>query len=67
MDKKRRKRKINNINWMPIRTTETTLYFSKKQNWKSPGSDQIPNYWLKAFTATHSYITKNLQHDNRRA
>jgi hypothetical protein len=31
---------------------------NKKKNWKSPECDQIPNYWLKAFPATHSYITK---------
>jgi hypothetical protein len=31
---------------------------SKTHNWKSPGSGQIPKYWLKAFPATHSYITK---------
>jgi hypothetical protein len=26
-------------------------------NWKSPGRDQIPNFWLKQFTATHKHIT----------
>jgi len=43
---------------MPIRTAETTSYLSKAHNWKSPGGDQIPNYWLKAFPVTHSFITK---------
>ena len=33
--------------------------FSKAQNWKFAGSDQIQNYWLKAFPATHRHITKN--------
>jgi hypothetical protein len=64
MDKKRRKRKIkktNNMNWIPIGTTETTSFLSKPNNWKSPGIDQIPNYWLKAFPATHSYITKTFK------
>jgi hypothetical protein len=37
---------------------KTTSFLSKTNNWKSPGIDQIPNYWLKAFSATHSYITK---------
>jgi hypothetical protein len=46
------------MNWMPIKTTETTSFLSKTHNWKSPGSDQILNYWLKAFPATDSYITK---------
>jgi hypothetical protein len=31
----------------------------KAYNWKSPGNDQIQNYWLKAFPATHRHITKN--------
>jgi hypothetical protein len=25
-------------------------------NWKAPGRDQIPNFWLKQFTATHKHI-----------
>ena len=34
-------------------------YLLKTHNWKSPGHDQIQNYWLKAFPATHRHITKN--------
>jgi hypothetical protein len=54
----REKEETNNMNWIPIGTMETTSLLSKTNNWKSPGIDQIPNYWLKAFPATHSYITK---------
>jgi hypothetical protein len=25
-------------------------------NWKAPGRDQIPNFWLKQLTATHKHI-----------
>ena len=32
--------------------------FAKAHNWKSPGNDQIQNYWLKAFPATHRHIAK---------
>jgi hypothetical protein len=46
----------DSMNWMPIKTTETTSLSKTHTKWKSPGSDQIPNYWLKAFPATHSYI-----------
>ena len=38
------------MGWMPIQTTEITSYLSKAHNWKSPGSDQIQNYWLKLLT-----------------
>jgi hypothetical protein len=43
----------------PIQTVEITSNLSKVHNWKSPGNDQIQNYWLKAFPATHRHITKN--------
>jgi len=33
---------------------------SNVHNWKSPGSDQIHNNWLKAFSAAHKHITKNI-------
>jgi hypothetical protein len=52
------KEKNYSMNWMPIKTTETTSFLSKTRNWKSPGNDQIPKYWIKAFPATHSYITE---------
>jgi hypothetical protein len=38
---------------------KTTSFLLKAHNWKSPGSDQIQNYWLKAFPAAHRHITKN--------
>jgi len=55
----RRERKVSYMGWMPIQITEITSYLSKAQNWQSPGSDQIQNYWLKVFPTTHRYITKN--------
>jgi hypothetical protein len=64
MGKKRERRKISNMDWMHIRTMETTSFLSKAHNCKSPGSDQIRNYWLKAFPAAHWHITKKLQHNN---
>ena len=45
---------------MPKHITEITSYLSKTHNWKSPGNDQIQNYWLKAFPANHRHITKTL-------
>ena len=35
------------MDWMPIQIREITSYLSKAHNWKSPGNDQIQNYWLK--------------------
>jgi len=47
------------MGWMPIKSTEITPCLSKALNWISPGNDQIQNYWLKTFPATHKHITKN--------
>jgi len=47
------------MGWMPKQIMEIASYLSTAYNWKSPRSDQIQNYWLKAFPATHRYITKN--------
>jgi hypothetical protein len=57
--RREQKRKISHIDWRPIQITEITLYLSKAHKWKSPGNDQMQNYWLKAFPATHRHITKN--------
>jgi hypothetical protein len=49
------KRKISYMDWRPIQITEINSYLSKAHNWKS-GNDQIQNYWLKFFPATHRHI-----------
>ena len=43
---------------VPIQIMEITSFLSKAHNWKSPGSDQIQNYWLKALPVSHRHITK---------
>ena len=53
------KRKIMYMDWRPIQIMEIIWYLSKAHNWKSPINDQIQNYWLKAFPATHRHIAKN--------
>ena len=57
--RREQKRKVSYMGWLPIQITEMISYLSKSHNWKSPGSDQIQNYCLKAFPATHRHITKN--------
>jgi len=47
------------MDWMTIQITEITSYLSQAHNCKSPRNDQIQNYWLEAFPATHRHITKN--------
>jgi hypothetical protein len=44
------------MEWRPISETEVKMLLSTTQNWKAPGRDQIPNFWLKQLTATHRYL-----------
>jgi hypothetical protein len=57
--RREQKRKISLKDWRPMQNSEIALYLLKAHNWKSPGDDQIQNYWHKAFPATHRHITKN--------
>jgi hypothetical protein len=41
----------------PITTEQVSRLIAKTLNWKAPGSDGISNFWIKRFTATHSYLT----------
>jgi hypothetical protein len=56
--RREQKRKTSLMEWRPIQISEIALYLLKAHNWKSSGNDQIQNYWLKAFPATHRHITK---------
>jgi hypothetical protein len=64
--RKEQKRKISHMDWRSIQITESTLYLLKAHNWKSPGNNQIQNYWLKAFPATHRHTAKKPQCNNIR-
>ena len=48
------------MDWKPIQIMEITLYLSKAHNWKSPGNDQIQNYWLKASQLLTGILQKTL-------
>ena len=43
---------------MPVWIMEIASFLSKAHDWKSPGSSQIQNYWLKSFPADQRHITK---------
>jgi len=40
----------------PITTEQVSWLIAKTRNWKAPGPDGISNFWIKWFTATHSYL-----------
>ena len=44
------------MEWSPIRAKDVAEALRTTLNWKAPGRDQIPNFWLKQLTATHRHI-----------
>jgi hypothetical protein len=40
----------------PITTEQVSWQIAKTLNWKAPGPHGINNFWIKRFTATHSYL-----------
>jgi hypothetical protein len=44
------------MEWSPICEKDVAEALRTKLNWKAPGRDQIPNFWLKQPTATHMHI-----------
>jgi hypothetical protein len=44
------------MEWRPIFETGVTMALRTTLNWKAPGRDAIPNFWLKQLTATHKYL-----------
>ena len=44
--------------WTDITNDEITLAIRKTSNWKSPGMDNVPNFWLKNCEALHEDIAR---------
>ena len=44
------------VEWSPICAKDVAEALKTTLNWKAPGRDQIPNFWLKQLTATHRHI-----------
>lgn len=41
-----------------ITRSKLSIIINKLHNWKSPGSDNIHNFWLKKFTCLHNKMVK---------
>jgi hypothetical protein len=46
------------MEWSPVCEKYVTEALRATLNWKAPGRDQIQNFWLKQFTATHKHIAE---------
>ena len=61
MDKKGREKENQSYGLEAYTDFGNCFIFVKTHNWKSPGNDQIQNYWLKAFPPTHKHIKTSVQ------
>jgi hypothetical protein len=48
----------SSMEWSPICEKDVEEALRTTLNWKAPGRDQIPNFWLKQLTATHKHIAE---------
>jgi len=56
---RREQTRVSNVTAMehsPITTEQVSQLTAKTLKWKALGSDGIHNFWIKRFTATHSYL-----------
>ena len=45
-------------NWKTVTVAQLKLTTAKLANWKSPGPDQVQNFWLKYLTALHLTLAR---------
>ena len=43
--------------WVDVTVDQIRLTTAKLSNWKSPGLDQVQNFWLKYLTALHPVLS----------
>lgn len=54
----RRTSKVERMVWEGITEADIKLVLNTSANWKAPGIDGIPNFWLKRLTAIHSQLAR---------
>ena len=58
-DLERRTHNIRKQEWENITVEEISEALKKSHKWKSPGMDQIPNFWLDTLSSTHMQLAIN--------
>ena len=49
---------INQMEWKDFTVEELRVNITRVANFKSPGPDKLPNFWIKQFTCLHSTMEK---------
>ena len=49
---------INQMEWKDLTVAELRVNMTRAANWKSPGPDRLPNFWIKQFKSLHKSMTE---------
>ena len=52
--------KVKEQEWQNITVLEFQAALTKSQKWKSPGIDNVTNFWLNALSSSHFTFTRLL-------
>ena len=56
---------INQMEWKDLTVEELRVNITREANWKSPGPDRLPNFWIKQFKGLHNLWQKHTQKSSR--
>ena len=57
-DQEEELQQINQMEWKDLTVEELRLNMTRAANWKSPGPDRLPNFWIKKLKSLHKSMTE---------
>ena len=57
-DQKEELQQINQMEWKNLTVEELRVNMTRAANWKSPGPDRLPNFWIKQFKSLHKSMAE---------
>ena len=58
IDQEEEQQQINQMEWKDLTVEELRVNMTRAANWKSPGPDRLPNFWIKQFGSLHKPMTE---------
>ena len=46
------------MEWKDLTVEELRVNMTRAANWKSPGPDRLPNFWIKQFKSLHKSMAE---------
>ena len=57
-DQEEELQQINQMEWKDLTVEELRVNMTRAANWKSPGLDRLPYFWIKQFRSLHKPMTE---------